>query len=149
MHANNSRLISTLNSLSEEAREVLRVLASLPSRGVEVGLLSDLVQKPAPIVRTLLDEAATLGSVHITRHQHVEFTHDKHQLAALSLIAADEKPKLCVMLAEKLENRGDDYIFSRADLIMEATILDPDCYPIPEKAKIRRLPPACCAVRCC
>lgn len=130
---------STLKSLSEEAREVLRILASLPSRGVDINLLSDILQKPAATVRTLLDEAATLGSVHITRHQTVEFIHDKHHQAALNLIAPHERPKLCIMLADKLKNRGDDYIFSRADLIMEATALDPNCYPIPEKTEISKL----------
>jgi hypothetical protein len=133
------RCSSTLLSLSEEAREVLRILASLPSRGVDISLLSDILDKPATIVRTLLDEAATLGSVHITRHQKVEFVHDKHHQAAWNLIAPEERPQLSIMLANKLEKRGDDYIFSRADLIMEATALDPDCYPISEKARISKL----------
>jgi hypothetical protein len=131
--------LSTLLSLSEEARDVLRILASLPSRGVDINLLSDVLEKPATIVRTLLDEAATLGSVHITRHQNVEFIHDKHHQAAWNLIAPEERPKLCIMLANKLEKRGDDYIFSRADLLMEATSLDPDCYPVLEKARIGEL----------
>ncbi|KAJ9113617.1 hypothetical protein QFC22_005925 [Naganishia vaughanmartiniae] len=127
---------STLKSLSEGAREVLTVLACLPSRGVGVHLLSELVEKPAPIVRTLLDEAATLGSVQITRQQQAQFTHDKHHQAALSLIAPEDKPGLYISLVKKLENKGGDFIFSRADLIMEATALDPGCYPIPEKATI-------------
>lgn len=132
-------LISTLNSLSEEACEVLRVLACLPSRGVDINLLVDVLQKPATTVRTLIDEAATLGSVHVTQTQKVEFIHDKHHQAALNLIAPDDRSKLCVTLANKLENRGDDYIFSRADLIIEATALDPDCYPIRKKAEISAL----------
>lgn len=132
-------LVSTLNSLSEEACDVLRVLACLPSRGVDVNLLVDVLQKPATTVRTLLDEAATLGSVHITPQQKVEFIHDKHHQAALNLIAPDDRPRLCVTLANKLENRGDGYIFSRADLIIEATALDPGCYPIRKKAEISAL----------
>lgn len=111
----------------------------LPSRGVNIDLLSDILEKPASMVRTLLDEAATLGSVHITRHQNVEFIHDKHHQAAWNLIDLEERPQLCIMLANKLEKQGDDYIFSRADLIMEATSLDPDCYSIPDKARISKL----------
>lgn len=71
----------------------------------------------------------------------MEFIHDKHHQAALNLVAPDERPNLCIMLANKLEKRGDDYIFSRADLIMEATALDPDCYSIPEKTRISELSP--------
>jgi hypothetical protein len=118
---------------------VLLILACLPSRGVDVNLLSELVDKPAPIVRTLLDEAATLGCVQITRQHYAQFTHDKHHQAALSLIAPEDKPRLYISLVKKLENKGGDVIFSRADLVMEATALDPDCYPIPEKAKISKL----------
>ncbi|KAJ9096765.1 hypothetical protein QFC21_005035 [Naganishia friedmannii] len=127
---------STLKSLSAGAREVLVVLACLPSQGVDVHLLSELVDKPSPIVRTLLDEASTLGSVQITRQQHAQFTHDKHHQAALDLIATEEKAELYISLARKLESKGGDFLFSRADLIMEATALKPDCYPVPEKARI-------------
>lgn len=116
---------------------MLLVLACLPSRGVDVNLLSELVDKPAPIVRTLLDEAATLGCVQLTQ-QHAQFTHDKHHQAALSLIASEDKPRLYISLVKKLENKGGDVVFSRADLVMEATALDPGCYPIPEKTKISK-----------
>lgn len=117
------------------------VLACLPSRGVDVDFLSELVDKPAPILRTLLDEAATLGSIQITRQQHAQFTHDKHHQAALDLIAPEDKAALYISLVQKLESKGGDFLFSRADLIMEATALEPDCYPVPEKARISKFPP--------
>ncbi|KAJ9105540.1 hypothetical protein QFC19_003522 [Naganishia cerealis] len=127
---------STLKSLSAGAREVLMILACLPSRGVDVEFLSELVDKPAPVVLTLLDEASTLGSVLITRQQHVQFSHDKHHQAALSLISPEDKPELYISLAMKLEKKGSDFILPRADLIMEATAIDPGCYPVPEKTRI-------------
>ena len=129
-----SRCCSTLRSLSEGSQEVLRVLATLPSSGVDIDLLADLVQKPPQTVCNLLDEAATIGAIHIKRNQRVQFTHDKHHQAALELITEQQKSTLYVTIFRKLEDKGDDYIFARAEL---ATQIDAACHPIFEKTRIR------------
>jgi hypothetical protein len=124
---------STLNSLSEGTREVLRVLAPLPSSGIDIDLLSDLVQKPSQMVCNLLDEAATIGAVRIKTNRRVQFTHDKHHQAALGLITEQHKSTLYVTILQKLEDKGDDYIFARADLAMQ---IDSTCFSPSEKTRI-------------
>jgi hypothetical protein len=103
-----------------------------------VDLLSDLVQKPSQKVCTLLDEAATLGAIRIKRNRRVQFTHDKHHQAALELITENHKSPLYVTILQKLEDKGDDYIFARADLAMK---VDSTCYPESEKTRIRKSAP--------
>ena len=104
---------------------VLCHLACLPSRGVEIALLSQLVHKSENTVKTLLDECASLGSV-IVRGTKVQFVHDKPHTAALALIDPQEKPRLFAKIARDLEGSSTDYSFLRADLYIQAREANPD-----------------------
>lgn len=120
---------SVLNSVSEQARAVLCHLACLPSRGVNVPLLVHLTNLKEDLIRTVLDECASLGIVTVWS-ERVTFVHDKPHAATLALIDPRDKPMLLVKIGRRLEGYSADYGFAQADMLLGAwesdpTLLDP------------------------
>lgn len=115
---------SVFNGLSSSARLLLRYLACLPSRGVEVSLLARLINKSDAGIRSLLDECVASGSTEVTDHR-VQFVHDKPHAAVLASISRNDRPKLFVTIARGLEGISTDYNFVQADMLLSAFDVDP------------------------
>jgi predicted ATPase len=92
-----------LEKCSSEMQELLKIVSCLGTE-IEVNLISYLVSKEE--TETLLDEA--IGKELLSRHNScVYFTHDCIQLAALSLIAPENKAEFHLFLGQQLFVRMD------------------------------------------
>jgi hypothetical protein len=108
--------------LSLDVQQILQILSCLPAAGVPEDLLERLIGKPREFVSACIETAATYGILKC--HELVAFAHDRHQAAARSLIPDEGKSRFLASVAHRLAEEGSEYIFVRADLLMEALQLE-------------------------
>ncbi|KAJ9094752.1 hypothetical protein QFC21_005910 [Naganishia friedmannii] len=116
---------SVLNNLGEQAKTILCYLACLPSRGVDISLLSRLTGKREGAVYPILENCVTMGIVSIGSDK-VRFVHDKPHSAALAMIDAQDKPNLLLKIGRGLEGMSADFEYIIADMLLNAADSKPD-----------------------
>jgi hypothetical protein len=100
---------------------MLQDLCCLPAEGAPIELLVRMqkVGDRACLVASVLQDALQLGIVRIAKGIFA-FGHDRHQAAAKASIPIDQRFQQYLRMAEALEGAGDEFSYSRADLLTDA-----------------------------